>query len=288
MTEATEDLPTIDLSECENEPVHQLELVQSHGAVLVTDGPDLTVQFASRNADAFLGETADSLLDRPLAEVLDPLAVAALEPLLADPSASGHEDTPARLGVHARPTRRGSGIPARLRVTAHRVARAGQATDRIILDLESVPDDDEDAAEATAEAESIAMADLRDAGALRHGVSTLVTSALRANPPHGTVMVHLTLDQSGEPRLSVRDSGLGLTEDDMMALRQPMDDPGGDSERGGATRGLSLALVRGLIDLHGGAVSVSSNPSMGTSVDITLPRHRVVGHDNDPPSPRRR
>jgi light-regulated signal transduction histidine kinase (bacteriophytochrome) len=131
---------------------------------------------------------------------------------------------------------------------------------------------------------------LGDAAALRHAVTTLIRAALRVSPPHGAVMVRLTLDPNGEPHLSVRDSGLGLADDEIMALRHPLDRASDDAARAGAGsgRGLGLALARGLIDLHGGGVSVSSNPSHGTTIDVTLPRHRVVSHDNDAAGPLRR
>ncbi|MQX35763.1 ATP-binding protein [Roseospira navarrensis] len=122
-----------------------------------------------------------------------------------------------------------------------------------------------------------------DEGAIRHALSTLIGAALRASPASGSVMVRVTMERGGEPRVSVSDSGLGLGEDDLMALQRPLD--AAVSHAGGSLeprRGLGLSLVRALIDLHGGGVSVTSNPGSGTTVHITLPRHRVAGRDNAP------
>ncbi|KAA5605280.1 GAF domain-containing protein [Roseospira marina] len=125
-----------------------------------------------------------------------------------------------------------------------------------------------------------------DASALRNALWTLINAALRASPPDGSVMVRLTMERGGEPRISVSDTGLGLGEDDLMALQRPLDaalthGTGVLEPR----RGLGLALARGLIDLHGGGLSVTTNPGSGTTVHVSLPRHRVVDRDNTGDAP---
>lgn len=131
-----------------------------------------------------------------------------------------------------------------------------------------------------------------DVGAMHQALVTLIAAALRASPSNGVVSVRLTMERGGEPRVSVSDSGLGLGEDDLIALRRPLDTTlGRDSASLSPQRGLGLALVRGLVDLHGGGVAVTSNPGSGTTVHVTLPRHRVVSHDNaaaGSPTPGRR
>jgi len=120
-----------------------------------------------------------------------------------------------------------------------------------------------------------------DVAALRHALSTLISAALHASPPNGAVRVRLTMERGGEPHISISDSGLGLGEDDLLALQRPLD---ATLSTGRGTidprRGLGLSLVRGLIDLHGGGVTVTTNPGSGTTVHVTLPRHRVVERDN--------
>ncbi len=126
-----------------------------------------------------------------------------------------------------------------------------------------------------------------DAGALRRAFVTLIHKAVVVSPPGSTVMVRLTLERGGEPRVSVNDSGLGLNDEELIALQRPLearpDDGALDHDPLGS---VSLALVRGLIDLHGGAIAVTSNPGSGTTVHVTLPRHRVVSRDNAAVRPR--
>jgi len=75
-------------------------------------------------------------------------------------------------------------------------------------------------------------------------------------------------------RLIVRDTGSGLSADEVARIFQPF-----YSTRPGGT-GLGLPLVRKIIDAHGGHVHVVSAPGRGTSVVLDLPV--------SPPSPARR
>lgn len=68
----------LDLSECEQEPIHLLEHIQPHGVLLaVADDPDGRITHASANCADMLGTAAEDLLNRPLSEAL-PADLAAL------------------------------------------------------------------------------------------------------------------------------------------------------------------------------------------------------------------
>jgi len=61
---------SVNLSNCDREPIHQLGQVQSHGVLMVLDESAQTVLHVSNNAKAILGVDADSLIGRPLGEIL--------------------------------------------------------------------------------------------------------------------------------------------------------------------------------------------------------------------------
>ena len=60
---------TVDLTDCDREPIHQLGRVQSYGALLALS-TDWIVQHTSENLEAILGIPAEAALGRPLHELI--------------------------------------------------------------------------------------------------------------------------------------------------------------------------------------------------------------------------
>jgi signal transduction histidine kinase len=73
-------------------------------------------------------------------------------------------------------------------------------------------------------------------------------------------------------RISVADTGVGIAAGELPFVFQRFwqGEPGARSHSG---LGLGLALVKHIIELHGGSVSVTSaGPGLGSRFDIELPR----------------
>ncbi len=100
----------IDLSNCDREPIHIPGQVQAHGALLALDRATLTVTQVSDNTAQYLGLAPAALLGAPLASLLDPLDLAAVQRAVT----GGSDHAPA----HAFCGRVGEG--AGLDVIAHR------------------------------------------------------------------------------------------------------------------------------------------------------------------------
>lgn len=102
-------------------------------------------------------------------------------------------------------------------------------------------------------------------------IGNLLGNAVKFTPHGGRVV--LTLEQrDGTALLSVRDNGLGMTAAVIERMFQPFmqADETLDRSRGGL--GLGLALVKGLVELHGGSVgAVSEGPGRGAEFTIKLP-----------------
>jgi CheY-like chemotaxis protein len=79
-------------------------------------------------------------------------------------------------------------------------------------------------------------------------------------------------EEAGQGVVSVLDSGMGMDRETLELLFEPFNqaDSGIDRSRGGL--GLGLALVRRLVEMHGGTVQAhSKGVNMGTRIDIRLP-----------------
>jgi len=102
-------------------------------------------------------------------------------------------------------------------------------------------------------------------------LSNLLTNARKFTPDGGRVTVSLArIDKRAVIR--VRDTGIGIERSEIPALFQPFvqASQGLDRSRGGL--GLGLAVARGLLELHGGRISIhSQGPGRGTEVTFDLP-----------------
>jgi PAS domain S-box-containing protein len=78
-------------------------------------------------------------------------------------------------------------------------------------------------------------------------------------------------------RVSVRDYGKGIPEEKQKALFRPFER--GDEAEGELYAGLGLGLFicRGIVELHGGKISMKSRPGAGSTFYFDLPRERLAG-----------
>lgn len=110
-----------------------------------------------------------------------------------------------------------------------------------------------------------------DPGRLRQVLFNLLTNALRHTSPGGSVTVRATSD-GAKVRLEVRDSGEGLSPDQLEVVfeRFYRADSSRSRETGGS--GLGLAIVKAICDAHGGRVQASSaGKGHGSTFTVTLP-----------------
>ena len=60
----------VDLSSCDTEPIHMIGGIQPIGALVAVDEATMTIEFASRNTDAYFGHDCAALLGQPLSALL--------------------------------------------------------------------------------------------------------------------------------------------------------------------------------------------------------------------------
>jgi len=113
-----------------------------------------------------------------------------------------------------------------------------------------------------------------DAGAVRvdptRGVQILVNlvdNAIRFSPRGGTIRISAR-PEDGSMRFAVSDEGPGIAAENLPRLFEPFWQSSGTARK--RRSGLGLAIVRGLVELHGGRVGAASEPGGGSELWFTL------------------
>ena len=108
-----------------------------------------------------------------------------------------------------------------------------------------------------------------DQRAVRQVLLNLLSNAVKFSPAGGQVDL-VAKTRGGLLVLSVADAGPGIPQGDVARLGEPFFQAG-DMEHRRHGSGLGLAVVQGLVLLHGGDFQVASAVGRGTTVTITLP-----------------
>jgi cell cycle sensor histidine kinase DivJ len=109
-----------------------------------------------------------------------------------------------------------------------------------------------------------------DRRALKQILINLMSNAVKFTPANGRVLVRIR-PEGASLAISVTDTGVGVCVRDLARLGDPFFQAEGDYDRRYEGTGLGLSVVRGLVGLHGGAISLESAPGEGTRVIVKLP-----------------
>ncbi|MGD0135398.1 MAG: PAS domain S-box protein, partial [Bryobacteraceae bacterium] len=98
---------------------------------------------------------------------------------------------------------------------------------------------------------------------LKQVLINLLSNAIKYNQANGTVVVDYTASTPGRLRVSVRDSGAGLSPEMLTQLFQPFNRLGRESSREEGT-GIGLVMSKRLVELMGGTIGVASTIGSGS------------------------
>jgi signal transduction histidine kinase len=115
-----------------------------------------------------------------------------------------------------------------------------------------------------------------DERALKQVLLNLLSNAVKFTPPGGSVSCFARLAADGAPEFGVRDTGVGIAEDDQERVFQNFGQGRHDVVTIDKGTGLGLPIVKGLVEAHGGEVRLESRIGEGTTVTVRLPAERVV------------
>ncbi len=121
---------------------------------------------------------------------------------------------------------------------------------------------------------------------VRQILINLVSNAVKFTPAGGRVTITINQQDDCCVRLIVRDSGIGMSADDLDVALQPFGQADVGTQRHYEGSGLGLPIVQALSAMHRGSVHIHSEPNKGTTVTVMLPidaasRSRM----NSPPAP---
>ncbi len=103
----------------------------------------------------------------------------------------------------------------------------------------------------------------------------LVTNAIKFTPEGGSVTVNVSVKSAGQI-ISVTDTGIGISEEDIKRLAQPFEQIDSQHSRKHEGTGLGLALSKSLVEMHGGNFKMESVVGQGTTVTFTLPNKPII------------
>jgi len=117
-----------------------------------------------------------------------------------------------------------------------------------------------------------------DYRALKQVLLNLLSNALKFTPHGGRVTVAAEMQGPGggdRVRISVRDTGIGISAEDLKRLAQPFEQIESQHSKTQQGTGLGLALTKSLVEMHEGVLEMESKPGEGTAVSFTLPLHHA-------------
>lgn len=104
---------------------------------------------------------------------------------------------------------------------------------------------------------------------LMQAFGNLLDNALKYSPQGSEVVVSASRD-GDNVRISIKDSGIGIRHDDLEKIWDKL--YRGDQSRSTPGLGLGLSIVKAIIEVHHGRVTVVSEPGKGSEFIITLPK----------------
>lgn len=111
---------------------------------------------------------------------------------------------------------------------------------------------------------------------LRQIVINLLTNAVKFTPPGGEVVISADCDAQNDLLISILDTGVGISQEDMSVAIAPFGQIGTEGQDPSQGTGLGLPLTKRLLEAHGGTLEILSTVGQGTIIVARFPAHRVL------------
>ena len=109
---------------------------------------------------------------------------------------------------------------------------------------------------------------------LKQILLNIISNSIKFTPPEGSISVSASINGAGDMVISIKDSGIGIAEDDIQKALSVFGQVHRSQNHEGT--GLGLPLCRMFTELHGGKFQLSSVLGEGTTVKIIFPEQRII------------
>jgi two-component system cell cycle sensor histidine kinase PleC len=115
-----------------------------------------------------------------------------------------------------------------------------------------------------------------DERAVRQIALNLLTNAIKFTPPGGQVLIKVGWTTAGGQYFAIKDNGPGIPEEEIPTIMSSFGRGSQAQKNADEGTGLGLPIVKGLVELHGGAFTLRSKLGEGTEVIVVFPPERVM------------
>jgi signal transduction histidine kinase len=121
---------------------------------------------------------------------------------------------------------------------------------------------------------------IADARSVRQIVLNLISNSAKFTGAGGQVIVSTTVTDLGAVVLRVRDSGIGMSEEEIALALQPFRQVATTVRPGPGGTGLGLPLTKALAEANRATFSIKSAPHAGTLIEVAFPPNRVLAEES--------
>ncbi len=115
-----------------------------------------------------------------------------------------------------------------------------------------------------------------DALKVKQIIINLLSNAVKFTEADGEVTIGARIGRGGSFIIQVRDTGIGIAAEDIPKALSPFMQVESTLDRKFEGTGLGLPLTKDLAELHGGSLTLQSEPGVGTLVTVRFPAERIV------------
>ncbi len=119
-----------------------------------------------------------------------------------------------------------------------------------------------------------------DSALLEQAVMIVLDNAVKYNQPGGSVFVSTTIREK-QACITIRDTGIGISAEHLPYLGERFYRVDKARSRAAGGNGLGLSIARNIVAVHGGTLTLSSEPEQGTITTICLPLAHIPVRQNE-------